>query len=262
MPVSNEIYYSRSNGGQSVDCPPVVLIHGAGSSHLCWPAEMRRVPGWTVLAVDLPGHGHSGGIGQHTINAYAQMVIEFLESVGIYQSILVGHSMGGAIALEVAILQPDRVAGLGLISCGAYMGEQADLIEALSNEVTIPAAFHWLQRHLFSESAKSYVIEATMKVLEQSRSGVFYADWLSCTRFDRRQDISLCTAPAWVAVGLEDQVAPLAYSYFLAHHLPKASLQVIAGAGHMVSMEQPQALSQGLRTFLTQMIEILALRGE
>ncbi len=73
MPTAAGIYYAQFDEGRK-DEPPVILIHGAGSSHLVWPAELRRLAGQRVLAVDLPGHGRSGGVAQQTIAAYAGQI--------------------------------------------------------------------------------------------------------------------------------------------------------------------------------------------
>ena len=112
MPQTAGIYYCMSQSGQPDHRPPLLLIHGAGACHLCWPAELRRLSGYTVYTLDLPGHGKSAGIGQHTIAAYAAKVIEFLSAMGIYHATLIGHSMGGAIALQAAYEYPNQVSAL------------------------------------------------------------------------------------------------------------------------------------------------------
>ena len=65
MPVAADLYYHIYEGSEEGRRPPVVLIHGAGGTHLHWPSEVRRLPGYRVLALDLPGHGKSGGAGSN-----------------------------------------------------------------------------------------------------------------------------------------------------------------------------------------------------
>jgi pimeloyl-ACP methyl ester carboxylesterase len=84
MPIAGGLYYFAFPG----DNPPVVLIHGAGGTHLHWPAEIRRLPGRYVLAVDLPGHGKSIGCGLQTISAYTEAVLHWLEAVGLSRAVL------------------------------------------------------------------------------------------------------------------------------------------------------------------------------
>jgi pimeloyl-ACP methyl ester carboxylesterase len=253
MPQSMGIYYCMSQGTFPTPHPPVVLIHGAGASHLCWPAELRRLPGYTVYTLDLPGHGRSVGTGQHTISAYARKVIDFLSSLGIYEAILVGHSMGAAIALQAAYEYPNQVNALGLIACGAYIGVPPDLIENLSNPTMMPVAFEWFRKHLFWSSTSESIMIKTLRILEQARPGVLYGDWQACAQFDLRAKVSEIAAPAWIAAGAEDHITPLSYANFLTSQLKQVRMQILEDAGHMLILEKPQALEAGLTAFLKEL---------
>src|SRR4030042_5961268 len=99
MPIPGGLYYFAYPGEK----PPVVLIHGAGGTHLYWPAEIRRLPGYRGFAPDLPGHGKSGGQGFQQIEAYCSKLISFLDELEIHRLVMVGHSMGSAIALMTAL---------------------------------------------------------------------------------------------------------------------------------------------------------------
>jgi pimeloyl-ACP methyl ester carboxylesterase len=250
MPQTAGIYYCLSQNDPSAKHPPVILIHGAGASHLGWPAELRRLAGYNVYTLDLPGHGKSVGIGQHTIEAYAGKVIDFLINKGIYQAVLVGHSMGGAISLQAACQYPTQVQALGIIASGAYMNVPRELIEHLSNPNMMPAAFEWLKANLFTASTPENTIQRTMDLLRQARPGVLYGDWQACSRFDLRFDIPKISTPTWIAAGAEDRITPVSYANFLASHIKNVRLHILPGAGHMLIHEQPQFLAQRLRQFL------------
>ena len=101
-----------------VELPPSYLIHGAGGHHLYWPPQIRRLTGYRVYALDLPGHGRSGGSGQQTIDSYTTAVKDWLIEVNLHSAVFVGHSMGSAIALSLALNYPDHVLGLVLIGGG------------------------------------------------------------------------------------------------------------------------------------------------
>lgn len=94
MPFAADIYYHVYQEGEYL---PVVLIHGAGGTHLHWPPEIRRLRGFRIYALDLPGHGKSKGRGLQTITAYAQAVYEWVGAVGLHKAFFVGHSMGAEI---------------------------------------------------------------------------------------------------------------------------------------------------------------------
>ena len=83
MPVLADIHfnlYDVSNEGQG---KAVVLIHGAGGNYLSWPAQLRRLHGFRVYALDLPGHGKSSGAGRQSIRAYSEAVVNWLAAAGV-----------------------------------------------------------------------------------------------------------------------------------------------------------------------------------
>jgi pimeloyl-ACP methyl ester carboxylesterase len=256
MPEASGIVYSVHEGGR-IDLPPVVLIHGAGGSHLSWPVQLRRMAGQRVLALDLPGHGKSGGFAQQSIPAYADRLHEFLSGLGLPEAVLVGHSMGGAIALTVALKYPQHVTGLGLISSGAYLGVDAAMVEALSNPVTVEMGIARLQQLSFSPSTPPALAEAAMRAVRQSRPSLLLADWLACQAFDLRELAHQVRAPAWVVCGADDRMTPPAYSHFLAARLPGAQVTILPGAGHMAPLEQPEALASGLDEFLSKRLDAI-----
>lgn len=249
MPTLAGLYYAQFNEGRK-DEPPVILIHGAGSSHQVWPAEIRRLPGQRVLAVDLAGHGKSSGVAQQSIRAHTDQMVDFLAAMGLYQAVFVGHSMGGAIAIDLAVRHPTHVAGLGLISTGAYLGVDPGFLSNLANPLTVPTALAHFAGRAFGRQCSPPLSERCLRLLRETRPSVLYADWRACAQFDQREAVTRIEAPAWVIAGSEDQITPLAYAHFLADRIPAARLQVIPGAGHMAFLEQPGKVAQGLMQFL------------
>lgn len=248
MPTAAGIYYAQFDEGRK-DEPPVILIHGAGGNHTVWPAEIRRLTGQRVLAVDLPGHGKSAGVAQQSITAYSKQLVEFLAALGLYQAVFVGHSMGGAIALELAIRHPAHVAGLGLIATGAYLGVDPGMLSNFANPLTAPSAILTFATRAFGPQTAPVMADRCVQMMKETRSSVLYGDWRACADFDLRDEVMQIEAPAWVIVGGEDRLTPLAYAHFLADRIQAAHLQVIPGAGHMVFLEQPGKVAQGLQQF-------------
>ncbi len=127
------VFYTVSRGPDAG--PALLLVHGAGGTRLHWPAELRRLSGATVYTLDLPGHGRSGGTGCDTIGGYAEVVGCFLRVVGTGALVVVGHSMGGAIAQTLALDSADSVAGgLVLVATGAQLRVASAILEGIPSD--------------------------------------------------------------------------------------------------------------------------------
>ncbi len=249
MPTTAGFYYAETNLTKTHRIP-ILLIHGAGSDHLCWPSEIRRMAGERTLALDLPGHGRSSGLSEQSVEGYADQVLKFLDALGIYRVVMVGHSRGGAIALWMALKHPKRTAAAGLIASGACFNMPPGLLENLSSQVTLPAAMDLLQSHLFGKQASKELVEKTMLSFKKARFSQIRSDWKAAANFDLCGQLSGIRKPVWIAVGEEDILTPPAMSHYLTSHLQKSELFKVADAGHMLMLEQPQKVGEGLRQFL------------
>ena len=249
MPFANGMYCSIHEGGP-LSQPPVILLHGAGSDRLCWPAAIRRLPGQRVIALDLPGHGRSESVALQSIDAYAESVVNFMSGLGIYQVSLVGHSMGAAIALTLALHHPERVARLAVISGGAALDIPSDILTALSNPASLKEGIGLMRGVLFGPQADANLQELVMGKVAEMRQGVLYGDWLACSRFDVRDKVAQIKAPTWVAGGDHDRLTPPYQARYLAQKIKKAGLKIISKGGHMLILEKPHELCRGLLDFL------------
>jgi pimeloyl-ACP methyl ester carboxylesterase len=104
----NTVFASTGGRALDLDAPLTVLIHGAGMDHSVWSLQTRYLAhhGRSVLAVDLPGHGRSGGEPLTTTEDLADWVPKLIDAAGFEQAALVGHSMGAITALEAATRHP------------------------------------------------------------------------------------------------------------------------------------------------------------
>ncbi len=250
MPVSGNLYYSL-HSEHGTDNPPLVLIHGAGGTHLYWPPEIRRLPGYCVYSLDLPGHGKSGNRdGQQTIGDYASYLVQWLESIQLRRAVFVGHSMGSAIALALAIHHPEYVVGLGLIGAGARLKVNVDILNYAADQTTFLKAADLMVSNSFGCGASSRMIELASKRMLETRQSVFLGDLLACDCFDVMDQLVSIEQPTLVVCGTDDLMTPLRYAQFLANTIPHAQLSVIPNAGHMVMLEQPRLIADRLLSFL------------
>jgi pimeloyl-ACP methyl ester carboxylesterase len=168
----------------------------------------------------------------------------------LYRVVLVGHSLGASIALQLALDQPELLAGLGLIAASAHLEVPETLVDYFSNPLTIPLGIQLFKQWAFSPQTNPAQIEAGLEPLRAARPAVLAGDWQAGSNFDLNANLASIPAPAWVAAGGDDRLAPLPCAHYLASSLPSARLQVIPNAGHMLPLEQPAALAAGLRQFL------------
>lgn len=250
MPLAAGLYFHLMQDG-IVETPPVVLIHGAGEVHLFWPPQIRRIPGYRVFALDLPGHGKSGqGGGMQSIDSYADQVLTWMQAVQLHRAVFVGHGMGGAIALSLAIRHPERVLGLGLISTGLRVPVPPDLLADSASPTTFYKAVKNIVSRSFGTCPVEQQVELLASRLSEVRPSVLYGDLLACDRFDCTGYLANIRLPTLVICGTEDRVTPLRYSQLMAQVIPGAILEEISQAGHMVMLEQPDRVAKPLVDFL------------
>jgi len=228
----------------------LVLVHGAGGSRLLWPPQLRRLPGATVYTLDLPGHGRSGGPACDTVAGYAGAIAAFLDEVGVAQAVIVGHSMGGAIALTLALDLADRVAGLVLVATGARLRVTPTILESIHRD--FEAAVELVSRAMWSPAAEPVLVERGRRALLEAGPAVLASDLTACDRFDVMERLGEIAAPTLVVAGSADVLTPLKYARFLAERIPNARCEILEGAGHMVMLERPAEVARAVGEFLSE----------
>jgi pimeloyl-ACP methyl ester carboxylesterase len=240
----------HGGGPTATGRPPLVLIHGAGGTRLYWPPRLRRIRGWDVYALDLPGHGASPGPGWSTIGDYRQAVAAWMDGLGLPACVVVGHSMGGAIAQSLALDAPARVAGLVLVGTGARLRVHPMLLEAVRSGGLGAEAIGGLMSAWYAPQAAPRLRELAARGLAAANPDVLRGDLEACDGFDIMGRLDAVGTPALVLVGEADQMTPVKYAQYLAAHLAGARLEIIPAAGHMVMLEQPEAVEAALTRWL------------
>jgi len=253
MPVAANLYYFF-NPSENRSKPPVLLIHGAGGNHLFWPPEVRRLVGYRVYALDLPGHGKSDGIGQQSIPDYTKSILAFMDAVGISRALMVGHSMGGAIALDMALNHAGRVAGLCLVASGARLRVAPVFLENAGNATTSPQIIQAMKDFAYSPQTDMRVKDLAASRMVETRPAVLRGDFLACDTFDVRERLGEIGVPTLILVGSDDQMTPLAFSTYMAGKIPGAQMQRIENAGHMLMLEKPREVAHALSGFVEQLM--------
>ncbi|MSP62941.1 MAG: alpha/beta fold hydrolase [Myxococcales bacterium] len=237
--------------GDSARKAPVVLIHGAGGSSVAWMDVVKRLaPRRRVIAPDLPGHGQSDpwhGVSSVTMDLYRDFVGTLCAHLGMKRVVLVGHSMGGAIALRCALAWPDRVAGLVLVCSAARIR----VAPALTDPKTDVAAL--LREVAWSPSTPREVVERWSAVMIQAEPEVVAADFRALEGFDVRPELPSLRVPSLAIGGSDDLILPPKLTRELAAALPNARAVILPHTGHMAMNEQPDAFHAALDPFLAEL---------
>ncbi len=132
----NEVHVATGGRAHSEGLPFVVFLHGAGNSHLTWVSQTRAIAydGYNVVAPDMPGHNLSKGDPIEGIDAQADWYVELLKALDCNGAVLVGHSQGGLIAMEIATSAPELVSGIAFVATAAAIPVNDMLINMAENK--------------------------------------------------------------------------------------------------------------------------------
>ena len=220
--------------------PPVVLIHGASGNAATW---QPLLPHWSALeptAVDLPGRGSNGDAPVATTVELAAHLIAQLRSP---TAVLVGHSLGGAVALQAALDHAHRVAALVLVSSSARLRVAPAIIKAVATS-TAEAPFRL--DLAFGPSTPRSVVSTYSTHSDETPPSASLCDWTACNQFDVRDRLNEVACPVLVIHGTADFLTPPKHQVALAHALPNAERVQIEGAGHMLPWEAPEQVAQAV----------------
>ena len=227
--------------------PVLLLIHGAAGSHLDWPPQLRIVEDMGSCALDLPGHGRSAKPGRASVGDYADDVLALADYLKLSEIIVVGHSMGGAIALEIALRNLDAVRGLILVATGARLKVNDALLDLVTTNYD--EAVQHITGMAWSQDAPADVVDRGRTLMLQSDPSAVEMDYQACNGFDVMARLDMVTVPTLVLTGAEDRLTPPRYGKFLAEHIPGAEYASISRAGHMLAQEQPDRVAATITEF-------------
>ena len=254
----NSVY--AYTGGKALDPaqPCVLFIHGADLDHSCWSGQSRWFAhhGHGVLAVDLPGHGRSGGKAYSSISEIAGWIVKLLDAAAIKRAALVGHSMGSLAALATAAIFQERVDRIALLGLALPMPVSEALLNAARHDEKRAQSMiniwsHSPRGQIGGNTAPGmWMLGCNRRLMEHAAAGVLFTDLSACNDYrSGLEHAALVSCPALILCGSHDQMTPPARNH-LAQALPQAKQLILAGAGHAMMAEQPDAVLDALREFL------------
>jgi pimeloyl-ACP methyl ester carboxylesterase len=241
-------YESRPNDFDP-DKMVMVFVHGTGGDRGDWRSQVDgiKTPG-SVLALDLPGHGASEPPGETLISAYADWVERFVEVMRLKRVVLVGCSLGSAIALWLAVRHTTWLVGLGLIGSGARLRVHPFILEGLISDPF--TSLQKLAQFCLSNSSSDHLKALVMDKYSKSNPLTIHGDLTACDKFDIMNQIHEIDVPTLIVVGEKDALTPVKYSEYLNEKIKSSTMVKIPEAGHLVMMEKPEEFNHAIQSFV------------
>jgi pimeloyl-ACP methyl ester carboxylesterase len=249
-----------ATGGRPFDPaqPAVIFVHGAGCDHTVWqlPARWFAWHGHSVLAVDLPGHGRSQGSALESVPAMAQWLGRMMDAAGVARAAIVGHSMGGAIAVETAATLAERVTRIALLGTAAAIPVSGLLLEAAREAPE--RAYAMMTAWAHSAAARTggnpapglWMTGVAMAVFRCNAPGVLHTDLAACAAWTSGPAAAAqVRCPALVVTATRDVMTPARNGADLARLISGSRTVTLADSGHMLLAEQPDATLDALIGF-------------
>lgn len=248
-------------GGRVFDAslPTVIFIHGAQNDHSVWALQSRYLAhhGFGVLALDLPGHGRSGGAALSSVEALAAWVLTVMDAAGVRKACLIGHSMGSLVALETWHMAPDRVDKLALLGTAFPMKVSDFLLTTAKNDEAqaidrVTVWSHFGIAHKPSFPGPGFYLPYVNRRLAQRISSinpnhVYFTDFSACNNYTNGlQAAHGVTCPTLFIFAENDVMTPPKACQGLIRAIPHAQLLRLKNCGHAMMAEKPDEVLTAL----------------
>ncbi len=239
----------------------VILLHGIGGSRAIWRDTLASLAtaGFDAIAVDLPGYGDSIELSPGGIDRMAAAVIELMDRLALPRVAVVGHSMGGMVAQELAVRWPDRLRAMVLACTSPAFGKPggdwqarfvAERLAPLDAGLGMPALAAELVPQMVGPTAEPAGVALAQAVMAAVPEATYRHVLSAIVAFDRRAALPGLTMPTLCLAGALDRTAPPDMMRRLSERIPGAEFAVLEGVGHVANVEQPQAFNAALIRFL------------
>ncbi len=252
-----DLYYSTTGSG-----PPLIVMHGLFGSSRNWHSQVRRfAESYEVLAIDLRNHGQSFHGDEMSYTAMATDVARLLGRLGLADCRVLGHSMGGKVAMTMAIQYPQLVSRMVVadIAPMAYFHHYDDLIEPilaldLDSFDTRTQVDHALRSHIPEDQLRAFLLQNLVRESDAWRWRinwrVIQRDMEALTGFDELPVDWRGELPALFIRGASSDYVDAAGIEVIERHFGNAGIATIAGAGHWLHAEKPEEFSQLVLDFM------------
>lgn len=245
----------------------ILFLHGLTGTADSWrPVLDALSPMIRCVAWTMPGYGRSRALRRMTIPALADAAAELLDQLSLPRAVVVGHSIGGFVAQELALTRPDRVEHLVLVGTTAAVGQAAgtaaggfdeDLLAALIEPINegrrLLAIARQLIPTLVGPGTPLTVTDAAVKLMGTLTPAGYRAALDALPGWDARERLAGLAVPTLCLAGELDRLAPPAAMEELAGLVPDGRIEVVPHAGHLLPLEQPDEVARRIRSFIVRM---------
>jgi pimeloyl-ACP methyl ester carboxylesterase len=239
--------------------PYMIFLHGSGQSHLTWVLQTRyfAYEGYNIVAPDFPGHGLSKGNPLSTIRKMADWVKTLMNVLGVDEAVIVGHSQGCLVGLELVAQNGGCVSKLVLISGALSIPVNDYLVESSANKLSaaISMMTSWghgrlAQFHDNSQPGISLLGFGRALMMTNDKTAL-HTDLQACNLYDAGDDAANSViVPCLVILAGADKMIPIKQGRLMAKAIVNSQLIEIPGAGHFLPAEHPDDVNKSLARFL------------
>ncbi|GGP82105.1 alpha/beta fold hydrolase [Shewanella ulleungensis] len=223
----------------------LLFLHGSGCTHVVWQYQQQFFE--HSIAVDYPGH--PDGQTLNNVDELALWLADYIARHQLVDVVLVGHSLGSAVAMQLAIIAQENLKALVLIGAGARLKVMPQLLASLTTIVDSKQPFPDYLLATNQNIAEPLQSQINTSIINNGVS-VMLNDFTLCNKFDVIEQLPQIDVPTLIIVGDEDQMTPIKYATFLQQHISKAQIVIIEKGTHMVFAEQPDKVNHCIETFL------------
>lgn len=248
------LHYQRMTPAEPSTKAPLVLVHGLTLDMSVWdPLFEALAEHFVTYRFDMRGHGLSSAVTGPV--ALHEDLLGFMDTLGIAKAQLVGFSLGGNVVTELAAAHPERVETLVLIDSGinGFPYPTPNLLQRLPTYLAVyaregrtAALEAWLKDPVFGASSQNDVVRAALERMVLSCPCSLFFEPQLLVRPDTYNRLSSITAPTLVLIGTRETEDLQAASRALQRRIVHARYRAVAGAGHMVPLEQPRAVLEAI----------------
>jgi len=223
----------------------LIFIHGSGGCKESWQYQTQYFEG--SVAIDLPGH--PDGELCSSIDDYVEWVHELVTVKGYTDLVIIGHSLGGGIALLYGLKYPEDVKGLICVGSGARLRVHPMFLEGLEKAIAAKE-----NTPALTETSLSLVDPELAKIIarrmEENGLAAMLNDLRACDEFDIMERLGEIDIPLMAVSGTDDVMTPPKYSQYMVDHMKNARAVVIKGGTHFVFGEKPDEVNRAIEYFL------------